>query len=415
MLYKDVKKPFPEFKWRWASFTPSEGLNDPRVHLGVLRAMRAHENKSPSSPAFLKSLQLVEDDLNEFLPNGLNLARDNDRNLLRNSQQYWSGVGLLAGTEPGIHLTEFGRKVADGNLTRDEFAAATIRTLCLPNIRIENENVTAKWTQNGLEIFPLTLILNLIYNLGRGNSANAYLTNEELVRVTIPLSSVQATIEEHVEHIILFRNESDIFDDYDDFAPKSNDKRISREFLLFLKYHGYLSISNPNEVNFKQRFFADRNSRRVIKDLLDIKFDSHDLEKIAKEVSNDADLEMQQRERRLVSITARPGQTKFRREVLRASGKKCLLTGETLSVVLRACHIVPVEFDGPDDVGNGICLREDLHILFDSGHLRINSIGEIHLSEHAAESKSYMGLPKKIILPKYINAKCIELRWSYIS
>ena len=33
-------KPFPDFKWKWASLQCTEGLNDPVVLLGVLFRMR---------------------------------------------------------------------------------------------------------------------------------------------------------------------------------------------------------------------------------------------------------------------------------------------------------------------------------------------------------------------------------------
>lgn len=415
MAYQNIKKPFPDFKWRWASFTPSEGLNDPRVHLGVLRAMRDHEGESPSSAAFLSALQKVEDDLSEFTANGLNLARDNERNLLRNSQQYWSGLDLLASTDPRIMLTPFGRSVADGNVTREEFSAATVRTLCLPNKRIENPKVVAKWEDAGLQIHPLVLVLSIIAELGFTDPSAAFLSNEELVRVVVPLSSVEATVAEHVEHILLFRAGSEIFESYEDFAPKANDRRITREYLLFLEHHGFLAIRNGGESNFQQEFFADARQRRAIKELLEVPIVDETSSSVADAISASVDIIMLQRERRLVKVTARPGQAKFRREVLEKSGNRCLLTGETLAVVLRACHIIPVELDGSDDVGNGLCLREDLHILFDSGHLRIDCDGQVHLSEHAAASPSYSDLRKVVTLPDHVNVNCIAHRWAYIS
>lgn len=414
-MYKNVKKPFVDFKWRWASFTPSEGLNDPRVHLGVLRAMRAHEGQRPSSAPFLVALQQVEDDLSKYTPHTLNLVRANKRNLLRNSQQYWSGLGLLERTNPTISLTPFGRKVADGDITREEFAAATVRTLSLPNLLIESEKIVKQWVDATLSVNPLILILSIVVALGDREPTAAYLSNEELVRVVIPLSSINASLAEQIEHVELFRQGSPIFDTYEDFAPEANDKRMSREYLLFLAHHGFLSIRNPDDVNLVQKFFADGPSRRAIKILLELPSAIATPQQVADAVSQSSELSTTQRERRLVRVTARPGQTKFRREVLAKSGGQCLLTGETLSVVLRACHIIPVEMDGSDDVGNGLCLREDLHILFDSGHIRIDTDGQVHLSEHAARSPIYKEMIKKIELPAHVNKNCILHRWSYIS
>jgi len=52
-------KPFPAYKWRWASFQPSEGLNDPSVFLGVLRVFRNFEGEPTSSSALLNSNDLA--------------------------------------------------------------------------------------------------------------------------------------------------------------------------------------------------------------------------------------------------------------------------------------------------------------------------------------------------------------------
>ena len=42
MLPKDIipKKPFKDFKWKWACLQCTEGINDPVVLLGVLSRMR---------------------------------------------------------------------------------------------------------------------------------------------------------------------------------------------------------------------------------------------------------------------------------------------------------------------------------------------------------------------------------------
>ena len=45
MLPKDIipKKPFKDFKWKWACLQCTEGINDPVVLLGVLSRMRKLE------------------------------------------------------------------------------------------------------------------------------------------------------------------------------------------------------------------------------------------------------------------------------------------------------------------------------------------------------------------------------------
>lgn len=67
-----------------------------------------------------------------------------------------------------------------------------------------------------------------------------------------------------------------------------------------------------------------------------------------------------------VLVTPRPTQTEFRNDLL-TFDKQCVLTGETCPTVLEAAHLVPVAKKGHDQIGNGILLRADLHLLFDAG------------------------------------------------
>jgi len=132
-------KPFHNFKWKWASLQCTESLNDPVVLLGVLFRMRKLETRGLkySSSEFANELQDLSNDIKDSV--GVNLeSRIGERNLIRNSGQYWRAVGLLAdGDHSGkITLTEFGRRVADHDISQTEFAAITVQTFKLPNIQI---------------------------------------------------------------------------------------------------------------------------------------------------------------------------------------------------------------------------------------------------------------------------------------
>lgn len=414
MLIKGIKKPFPEFKWRWATFEPSEGLNDPRVHLGVLRVLSENAGEPPNSLTVQASFEAIERDLAEYLPKRLRLARSQERNLLRNSQQYWSNLGLLKSTDPVIELTSFGEKVATGRITKKEFAATAILTLSLPNLYIERPQIISRWEAHNLEIKPLALLLNIIFRLSKIDSHQAYLSNEEVTKVVIPLSSMGATFDQHIEHVLHFRSKPEFFNSYEDFAPEANDKRITREFLLFLSHHGFLSIRDPSARNYVQKFFADKTALASIEALLKQPISGWDMETIAKEVSDNGAFGATEREKITVTMTSRPGQQKFRKEVLKEASTTCLLSAETFAQVLTACHIIPVEMKGSDKPGNGLCLREDLHILFDAGHLRIDSSGNIHLSDAVKSSPTYSSLPSSVELPAYVDKRCIDHRWRYL-
>ena len=63
---------------------------------------------------------------------------------------------------------------------------------------------------------------------------HCYLTNQELIRIVIPLSGVNAILSDYCECLYLFRKGSLDISDWPDCAPGSNDKRMAREFYYFL-------------------------------------------------------------------------------------------------------------------------------------------------------------------------------------
>lgn len=71
------------------------------------------------------------------------------------------------------------------------------------------------------------------------------------------------------------------------------------------------------------------------------------------------------RERILLSIKLRRGQSAFRNRLLVAYKGRCAITGCDLKAVLEASHIVPYMGPKTNHSGNGLLLRTDLHTLFD--------------------------------------------------
>ena len=112
------EKPFSDFKWKWACLQCTEGLNDPVILLGVLFRMRKLEllNKGIkySSDEFARELIELSKDTEESV--GVDLARrTGERNLIRNSGQYWRALNLIVpgGRSGKIELTDF-RKAKNG-------------------------------------------------------------------------------------------------------------------------------------------------------------------------------------------------------------------------------------------------------------------------------------------------------------
>ena len=87
------KKPFADFKWKWASVQCTEGINDPVVLLGVLFRMAKLEGKYKySSEQFGSELIGLSHDLQGT---GVNVdleRRVGERNIIRNSGQYWKAA-----------------------------------------------------------------------------------------------------------------------------------------------------------------------------------------------------------------------------------------------------------------------------------------------------------------------------------
>ena len=174
----DPVKPFPSYKWRWLSFLPSEGLLEASVFLVVLRVLQDHEGEPYSSIGIYNDLQRVQDDTKA----DVTLARDPTRNLFRNSGQYWRGTGLVSRKQGKLQLTELGRDVAQGRISRDDFVALMVRNTILPNSLTYNPMELQRWRNAGLRIKPFEIILALMNRLGTNfGLAQAFLTPDELI------------------------------------------------------------------------------------------------------------------------------------------------------------------------------------------------------------------------------------------
>ncbi len=399
-------KPFPNYKWRWASVTPTEGLNSPPVYLGVLRVYTDHQGEAPSAPSVIADLIRVE---KETVTN-VNLARTGVRNLKRNSGQYWTALGLLDPEHGSLHVTEFGKAVASGRITPGTFAVSVVNSLTLPNIWIENN--TDEWDQAGLIIKPLQLILEIMEDLvGTYGPKSAKLTPFELVKIVIPLAGAKAQIREYTDAIIQYRQGQLSLDGWPDCAPEANDKRMAREFLLFLRNYGLCNVKNGKSRDSEEYYLPLAgviNTQPLI--ALPVSADPLTIARQTQLIDVLADIE---RQRVLVSILQRPQQARFRRDILEASDGKCVVTGVKLRDVLEAAHIKPVSDGGNDHVSNGFCMRTDIHALFDSGHLKIKSTGDIQLSDAARSEAEYAALPTRITIPAYTSVAQIDWRWKY--
>jgi len=398
-------KPFPGYKWRWATLTCTEGLNNPPVYFGVLRALRTLEGLRPSDDRLVEMLRMIRRETDTRVT----LARDARRNIIRNSGQYWKALGLLEDTRPAIALTELGRRVADGQVAPIEFAMTVVRSLELPNPRIERNVV--QW--GDLRIKPLQLILNILAQLDESYAGTeAYLTPFELTRIVIPLAGERAPAFRHLAALKLHRDGDLDLTDWPDCTPGANDRRMAREFLLFLFHYGFCrSVQDHGAA--QERYFLSALEPGEVIELNDVDVEGLTYTEALERVRDTQLPAAAERKRVLTSILSRPRQARFRELVLDAFQSTCLFTGAGFPPVLEAAHIVPVLSSGSDTVENGLCLRADVHRLFDSGHLRLEPSGQVHLSETAARSGDYVGLASRVAIPAFVSIEKVKWRWSY--
>ena len=396
------KKPFADFKWKWASVQCTEGINDPVVLLGVLFRMAKLEGKYKySSEQFGSELIGLSHDLQGT---GVNVdleRRVGERNIIRNSGQYWKALNLIPAksTRGLITLTDFGRKVANHEISQTEFSAQSIINFKLPNPSIQTKEECAEWEKAGIELHPLKLILSIVRALGNGmpTSSDAYITVKELVRIIIPLSGIpNRKVESYVEYIRAFRNGDMDLKDWVDCIPAANDERFAREYLLFLSYYGYLKKQDGVGTRMHEHYLYNYEIDAEIQEILSTQTT------VSNEVVSDT-------ERKLVKGQYRPNQARFRREVLAAYGR-CVITNVEMPEVLEAAHIVPFKYHGEDTIANGFPMRMDIHYLFDAGHLRISVDGDVFLSDKARWSYG-ASIPPKIFIPDQINRDFLKWRW----
>ena len=121
-----------------------------------------------------------------------------------------------------------------------------------------------------------------------------------------------------------------------------------------------------------------------------------------------------ERKRVFREVTNRPYQNIFRKNTLITYDYTCIITGVNIDNVLEAAHIIPVSEKGSDQMDNSLCLRSDIHQLFDSGHLRLFPNGNIKLSQLAGTNNNYGLIPQKVAIPPFVSKDHLEWRIKYL-
>ena len=156
--------------------------------------------------------------------------------------------------------------------------------------------------------------------------------------------------DEELEVLVFYRKEKQEFQNYG-FIYKGRFRYVAHQ---------------PNE---------DGPTDFVLQRIAGRRFEAESIESAMADIAEDAPFDPvgmeDQREFVHRQVARRLGQIGFRRELIRAYGGRCAITGCDVSAVLEAAHISPYRGPGTNHVTNGLLLRSDIHLLFDQGLLGV--------------------------------------------
>ena len=98
-------------------------------------------------------------------------------------------------------------------------------------------------------------------------------------------------------------------------------------------------------------------------------------------------------------VPVRDGQATFRAQILELYKAKCCVTGCSVEEVLEAAHIHDYSESRNNDLTNGICLRVDIHRLFDKGLIIVMPSYVVRVDDTLKNSNYWAHNGKKITLP----------------
>lgn len=260
-------KPFENFKWRWAVTTPSEGINTPEILIGVLRILYNHNGQKHATQEFQDDLLELQTELDTRIDLA-KVDRGLNKNIIENSGQYWKALGLLENSTGGIiNLTPLGNSIAEGRTNYDEFIKHLYLNFKLPNIHIESNDIIQEWRDKNIEILPIKLIFNILFQLKRQSKSPSdwYITPEELKDIIVPLSAyTKLPMAEYTKQIIGYRSNTKPYESWPNCTPGDNDFRMVKEYLLFLWNFGFLDFLELRDKS--KRYYLNEKSINILEE-----------------------------------------------------------------------------------------------------------------------------------------------------
>jgi len=181
-------------------------------------------------------------------------------------------------------------------------------------------------------------------------------------------------------------------------------KQISREYVSAVNLETFLRQGETDKRFRKEDNVAigKESENKDYKELLDTSMNPNSLKDYDEffrrhNTENSAKEEKSPTKTQLVEV--RTGQPKFKKEVMKAFKNTCCVSGYSVADALEAAHINDYALSKDNSLSNGLCLRGDIHMLFDKGSLKIDEHYNIQLDKSLSGSQYWQYNGQKIHLP----------------
>lgn len=250
---------FKEFCWYWASTGVSEWNNDPLKLFVICKSIYENGNGNPTYTTvfkdFIESIAINNGvDATTAYDWSQKVKSRPDKNILLDNSFYWFNLNLIyVGPNPATLTIDTINSLSSLDIFKDLLKKRVVKYE-LPNYAIlnsgptttEKENRIKCWSNFGKNIYPFKIIAKIFKALETEDVSQRYLTNDELCRIIIPISAVQANTKTYIENIFRFRSNPS---DYT-LWPRPQDSvnngdRMANEYFLFLEMMGLLNSNKP--------------------------------------------------------------------------------------------------------------------------------------------------------------------------
>lgn len=265
--------PFDNFGWRWATTGISSKLNYPVSLFAVLDAILINGNgaynktevfKNTIKTICINKYEIDDEDLIETLTRLKN--PDVKKNIIENSGNYWSHLGLINPSGQNAVVTELGKQFLKGEVSKDEFVSNLINNYKLPSPVYDRGEVNS-FEINKIEIFPFRIILDVFEEINSRNISDVdkYLTEEDLKKIIVPFSiNYNSNLKSKLVDIVLeFRITPEKYKDWPNcYSHYGDDKgdRMINEYLFFLEAFDFLNsnlgINTVRSATGAKKYFA---------------------------------------------------------------------------------------------------------------------------------------------------------------